>query len=70
MKPVTTHQNHLSSTERARQLEESTARAMERYRSEFEALRARTARLRAEREAREAAAPAPPQKGRKPARKT
>ncbi|MFG1344911.1 hypothetical protein V5F59_08450 [Xanthobacter autotrophicus DSM 431] len=57
---ITTHQNNLSSAERRRQLEESTARAMERYRSEFEATRAKTSRLRAEREARQEEIPAKP----------
>ncbi|MDI4663551.1 hypothetical protein K9U40_04245 [Xanthobacter autotrophicus] len=49
-----THENRLSSTERTRQLEESIARAMERYRNDFEAVRENSARLRAAREALEA----------------
>ncbi|MDQ0504126.1 hypothetical protein [Xanthobacter agilis] len=57
MTPITTHQTQLSSSERRRQLEESTAHAMERYRSDFEAVREKTSRLRAEREAREVAIP-------------
>lgn len=58
MTPITTHQSGLSSAERARQLEESTARAMERYKTDFEAVRAKTSKLRAAREAREADGPA------------
>lgn len=65
MTSITAHQNHLSSAESRRQLEESTARALDRYRSEFEALRANTARLRSEREAREAESPLKLPKGRK-----
>lgn len=53
----TTPLQNLSTAERRRQLEESTSRAMERYRTDFEAQRAKTSRLRAEREAREAEAP-------------
>lgn len=44
----------LSSGERKRQLEESVTRAMDVYKSDFEAVRDRTARLRAAREASEA----------------
>lgn len=51
MEPITTHQNQLSSAERTRQLEESIARAMDRYRNDFEAVREKSARLRAAREA-------------------
>ena len=51
MTPISPHQNDLSSTERRRQLEESTARAMDRYKTELEAVRAKTSRLRAAREA-------------------
>lgn len=51
MTPITTHQNHISTADSRRQLEESIGRAMERYRSDFEAVREKSARLRAEREA-------------------
>lgn len=51
MEPITTHQNQLSSAERTRQLEESIARAMDCYRNDFEAVREKSARLRAAREA-------------------
>lgn len=44
----------LSSGERKRQLEESVTRAMDVYKSDFEAVRDRTAKLRAAREASEA----------------
>ncbi|MEP9352567.1 hypothetical protein ABLE93_03100 [Xanthobacter sp. KR7-65] len=44
----------LSSAERRRQLEESVATAMDRYKADFEAVRAKSSRLRAEREARDA----------------
>lgn len=53
MTPMTTHQNQLSSAESRRQLDESIERAMERYRGEFEAVREKSARLRALREASE-----------------
>ena len=65
MMPMTPHQNPLSSAERRRQLDESTTRAMNRYKSEFEALRTKTSRLRAEREARELEIPSKPPKARK-----
>ncbi|MFG1268723.1 hypothetical protein V5F40_12230 [Xanthobacter sp. DSM 14520] len=48
----------ISSSDRRRQLENSIAQAMDRYNSDFEAIRANTARLRALREAREAEAEA------------
>ncbi|MEP9348604.1 hypothetical protein [Xanthobacter sp. KR7-225] len=66
----TTPLQNLSTAERRRQLEESTSRAMERYRTDFEAQRAKTSRLRAEREAREAseaATPPKPARGRRAA---
>lgn len=47
------HQKAPSSAESRRQLEESVARAMERYKSDFEAVRANTVRLREAREAQE-----------------
>ncbi len=59
---MTTHQKTLSSAESRRQLDESIERAMERNRGELEAVRAKSARLRALREASEkeaAAAPLP-----------
>lgn len=54
MTPITTPQNHISTADSRRQLEESIGRAMERYRSDFEVVREKSARLRAEREALEA----------------
>jgi len=62
MTPITPHQNLRSSADSRRQLEESVERAMARYRGDFEAVREKTARLRAEREMRESEevpAPAP-----------
>lgn len=69
MTPITAHQNHLSSADNRRQLEESIARAMERYRGDFEAIREKTSRLRAEREAREAESASTHPSSRRPARK-
>lgn len=71
MTPTTVHQSNLSTADRRPQLEESTSRAMDRYRDEFEAQRAKTSRLRAEREAREASAAAelPPAAAPKPKRR-
>lgn len=67
MTPITTHQNTLSSAESRRQLDESIERAMERNKGELEAVREKSARLRALREAseREAAAAPPPKRRRK-----
>lgn len=56
MTPMTTHQGRLSSADSRRQLEESIARAMDRYRTDFEAVREKSAKLRAQREAAEAEA--------------
>ena len=53
MTPITPHQNTLSSAESRRQLDESIERAMDRYRSDFEAVRENSARLRAVREERD-----------------
>lgn len=60
MTPITTHQNTLSSAESRRQLDESIERAMDRYRTDFEAVRENSARLRAVREARDREAAATP----------
>lgn len=64
MTPTTPHQKQQSSAENRRQLEESVSRAMERYKSDFEAVRAKSERLREAREARDDAtaqkAPADP----------
>lgn len=49
-----TQTEKVSSSDRRRQLEESVASAMVRYRSDYEAVRVNTARLREQREAREA----------------
>ena len=67
MTPMTTHRTTLSSAESRRQMEESIDQAMTRYKSEFEAMREKTARLRALREARdlEAAQAAAVPKGRR-----
>lgn len=68
MTPITTHQNSLSSAESRRQLDESIERAMERNRGELEAVRQKSARLRALREASESeAVPAPRTKTRRKA---
>lgn len=58
MTPTTANQKQLSSAENRRQLEESVERAMQRYKSDFEAVRANSARLREAREAQEADAEA------------
>jgi len=66
-----TQPDRISSTDRRRQLEESISQAMARYRSDFEAVRANSARLRAQREAMEAeiaAQPPQPKKAAKPAK--
>lgn len=55
MTPTTPNQKQLSSAESRRQLEESVQRAMERYKSDFEAVRANSERLREAREARDEA---------------
>lgn len=71
MTPTTPHQKQMSSAESRRQLEESVERAMERYKSDFEAVRAKSERLRMAREARDdasAKAPSEPA-GKKRARK-
>lgn len=60
MTPITPHQNTLSSAESRRQLDESIERAMDRYRTDFEAVRENSARLRAVREARDREAAATP----------
>lgn len=60
MTPITPHQNTLSSAESRRQLDESIERAMDRYRTDFEAMRENSARLRAVREARDREAAAIP----------
>ncbi|GLI23948.1 hypothetical protein GGQ86_003990 [Xanthobacter flavus] len=68
MTPITTHQNSLSSAESRRQLDESIERAMERNRGELEAVRQKSARLRALREATESEpVPAPRPKARRKA---
>lgn len=69
MTPITTQQNHLSSAERTRQLGESIARAMERYKNDFEAVREKSAKLRAQREALEAENASTKAASRRPARK-
>lgn len=58
MTPTTANQKQLSSAENRRQLEESVERAMQRYKSDFEAVRANSARLREAREAQQADAEA------------
>lgn len=68
MTPMTTHRTTLSSAESRRQMEESIERAMTRYKSEFEAMREKSARLRALREAHDLeAVPVAPTKGRRKA---
>lgn len=69
MTPIMTHQNTLSSADSRRQLEQSIERAMERYRSDFEAVREKSAKLRAQREALDAENASKAAAGRKSARK-
>lgn len=68
MTTVTEPRKTLSTGERQRQIEESVSRAMALYKREGDAVRANTERLRALREAHEAANPVTslPRKGRKP----
>lgn len=68
MTPITTHQNVLSSADNRRRLDESISRAMERYKSDFEAVREKSARLRAARESLEKQTAEEPKAG-KPARR-